>query len=95
MVILLAGQGLPKDQFRKTLASFFLVLGLVSGLFLIAGGVMTFGRASYGLISMPVVLVAALAGDKIAARVPQRPFRVLALATLLLAGMYGVVSGLT
>ncbi len=95
VLILLAGQGLPKDQFRKTLACFFLVLGLVSALFLIAGGVMTVGRARYGLISIPVVFLAALVGDKIAARVPQRPFRVLALATLFLAGMYSIVSGLT
>jgi len=95
VLILLAGQGLPKDRFRKTLASFFLVLGLVSALFLIADGVMTLGRARYGLVSIPGVFLAAFVGDKIAARVPQRAFRVLALATLFLAGMYSIVSGLT
>jgi len=34
VLILLAGQGLPKDQFRRTLVSFFLVSGLVAALVL-------------------------------------------------------------
>jgi len=34
VLILLAGQGLPKDQFRRTLVSFFFVSGLVAALVL-------------------------------------------------------------
>jgi len=95
VLILLAGQGFPRDRFRKTLAAFFLGSGLVSALFLIAAGVMTLGRARYGLVSVPVVFLAAFVGDKIAARVPQRRFRILALAALFVVGMYSILSGLT
>lgn len=95
VLILLAGQNLPKDQFRKTLVSFFFLSGLVASVVLILSGVMTLSRARYGLISIPVVFAAAFIGDKIAARVPQRPFRALALATLFAVGVYSVVSGLT
>ena len=94
VLILLAGQGLPKDQFRRTLVSFFFVSGLVAALSLVAAGVLTPQRASYGVAAIPFVFLAGYVGDRISARLPERPFRVLALAVLFLAGVYSVVSGL-
>lgn len=93
--ILLAGQGLPKDQFRRTLVSFFFVSGLVAALMLALSGVMTLQRVSYGVVAIPFVFLAGYVGDRLSTRLPERPFRVLALAVLFLAGAYGVVSGLT
>ena len=94
VLILLAGQGLPKDQFRRTLVSFFFVSGLVAALSLVAAGVLTPQRASYGVAAIPFVFLAGYVGDRISARLPERPFRVLALTVLLIAGAYSVVAGL-
>jgi uncharacterized membrane protein YfcA len=95
VLILLAGQGLPKDQFRRTLVSFFFISGLVAALYLVAAGVLTPQRASYGVAAIPFVFLAGYVGDRISARLPEGPFRLLALFVLFLAGVYSVVSGLT
>lgn len=94
-LILLAGQGLPKDQFRRTLASFFFVSGLVAAMTLVVSGVMTPQRVSYGAVAIPFVFLSGYVGDRISSRLPERPFRVLALAVLFLAGVYSIASGLS
>jgi uncharacterized membrane protein YfcA len=94
ILILLAGQRLPKDQFRRTLVSFFLVSDLVAVLMVVASGVMTAQRASYGLVAIPFAFLGGFAGDRLSTRLPEKPFRALALAVLFLAGAYSVVSGL-
>ena len=94
VLILLAGQGLPRDQFRRTLVSFFFVSGLVAALMLVASRVMTVQRVSYGLVAIPFAFLGGYVGDRISTRLPERPFRALALAVLFLVGVYGVVSGL-
>ena len=94
VLILLAGQGLPKDQFRRTLVSFFFVSGLVAALVLLASGVMTLQRVSYGLAAIPFAFLGGYVGDRLSTRLPERPFRALALAGLFLTGVYSVVSGL-
>ena len=95
VLILLVGQALSKDQFRRTLVSFFFVSGLVAALMLVASGVMTPQTASYGVVAIPFALLGGYVGDRLSARLPERPFRALALAVLFLAGAYSVVSGLT
>jgi uncharacterized membrane protein YfcA len=95
VLILLAGQGLPKDQLRRTLVSFFFVSGLVAALMLLLSGVMTLQRVSYGLAAIPFAFLGGYVGDTLSKRLPERPFRVLALAVLFVAGAYSVVSGLT
>ena len=95
VLILLAGQGLPKNQFRRTLVCFFFVSGLVAALMLVASGVMTLQRVSYGLVAIPFAFLGGYVGDRLSTRLPERPFRVLALAVLFVAGVYSVVSGLT
>jgi uncharacterized membrane protein YfcA len=94
VLILLAAQGLSKDQFRRTLVSFFLFADLLAALTLVLSGVMTLPRISYGVAAIPFVFLAGYVGDRISARVPERPFRVLVVAVLFLAGAYSVVSGL-
>ncbi len=94
VLILLAGQGIPKDRFRRTLASFFFVSGLVAALTLVVTGVMTPQRVSYGVVAIPFVFLAGYVGDRISARLPERPFRVLALGVLFAAGVYSVITGL-
>jgi uncharacterized membrane protein YfcA len=95
VLILLAGQGLPKDRFRRTLVSFFIVSGLVAALVLVASGVMTLQRVSYGLVAIPFAFLGGYVGDRLSTRLPERPFRALALAVLFLAGVYSIMSGLT
>lgn len=95
VIILVAGQGLPKDQFRRTLVSFFFVSGLVAALMLVLSGVMTPQRVSYGVVAIPFAFLGGFAGDRISAWLPERPFRVLALTVLFVTGVYSIVSGLT
>jgi uncharacterized membrane protein YfcA len=95
VLILLAGQGLPKDQFRRTLVSFFLVSDVVAVVMLALSGVMTLHRVSYGLVAIPLAFLGGYAGDRLSTWLPERPFRALVLAALFLAGVYSVVSGLT
>lgn len=95
VMILLAGQGLPKDQLRRTLVSFFFVSGLVAAFTLVLSGVMTLQRVSYGVAAIPFVFVAGYVGDRISTRLAEGPFRILALTVLFLAGVYSVVSGLS
>ena len=95
VLILLAGQGLPKDQFRRMLVSFFLACDLVGTLALLIAGVMTPQTARYGVVAIPFAFLGGYVGDRLSSKLPERPFRVLALAVLFLAGAYSVVSGLT
>jgi len=95
VLILLAGQGLSKDQFRRTLVCLFLATDLVAALSLALSGVMTLQRISYGVAALPAVFLAGYVGDRISARVPERPFRVLVVVLLFLAGAYSIVTGLT
>jgi uncharacterized membrane protein YfcA len=95
VLILLAGQGLPRDQFRRTLVSFFLVSDVAAVPMLAASGVMTLQRVSYGLVAIPFAFLAGYVGDRLSTRLPERPFRTLVLALLFLAGTYSVVSGVT
>jgi uncharacterized membrane protein YfcA len=95
VLILLAGQGLSKDQFRRTLVCLFLAIDLVAALSLVLSGVMTLQRISYGVAALPAVFLAGYVGDRISARVPERPFRVLVVVLLFLAGAYSIVAGLT
>lgn len=94
VVLLLAGQNLPKNEFRKTLASFFFGTGIISITLFIINQIITLQRASFGLISIPLVFLAGFLGDKMAGKVPQKLFKVLALGTLFLSGLYGIFSGL-
>lgn len=94
VLLLLAGRDLPKNEFRRTVACLFFPLGLASVFLFVASRVMTLQRASFGLVSIPFVFLAGFAGDKIAARLRQRPFRLLALGTLFLAGLSSIVAGL-
>jgi uncharacterized membrane protein YfcA len=95
VLILLAGRGLPKDQFRRTLACYFLITDLTSALMLFWSGVMTPRTMGYGVAAIPFVFLAGYVGDRVSARLPEKPFRILVLAILFLAGVYSVVSGLT
>lgn len=94
VVLLLAGQNLPKNKFRKTLVTFFFLMAIVSITLFITNQIITFKRASFGLVSLPFVFLAGFLGDKIAAKVPKKLFMLLALGTVFLSGFYGIFSGL-
>jgi hypothetical protein len=65
-----------------------------AALMLVASGVMTLQRVSYGLAAIPFAFLGGYVGDRFSTRLPERPFRALALAVLFLAGAYSVLSGL-
>jgi uncharacterized membrane protein YfcA len=67
----------------------------VAALMLFLSGVMTLQTIGYGVAAIPFVFLAGYVGDRVSARLPERPFRLLVLAVLFLAGVYSVFSGLT
>ena len=46
-------------------------------------------------MAIPFVFLAGYVGDRISARLPERPFSILGLSVLFLAGVYSIVTGLT
>jgi len=93
-VLYLAGLNFPKNEFRKTLATFFFSMIIVSITLFITNQIITFKRASFGLVSLPFVFLAGFLGDKIAIKVPQKLFKILTLEIVLLSGLYNTISGL-
>lgn len=92
-VLLLTGENLPKEEFRKTLAYLFFLMSVTSLCLFIANKIITTKGTIFGLISIPFVLLAAFLGDRIAKKVSQKLFRILVLATVFLSGFYCIFSG--
>jgi len=93
-VLLLTGENLQKDEFRKTLACFFFLMSVVSLTLFITNKIITFQRVIFGLISIPLVFLGAFLGDKMATKMPQKIFRFLVLGIVFLSGLYTIFSGL-
>ncbi|MDP3093548.1 MAG: sulfite exporter TauE/SafE family protein [bacterium] len=94
VVLLLMGQDIPKDEFRKTLTAFFLSIGIVSLLLFFANQIVNSQGAVLGLIAAPFVILGAFFGNMISEKLPQKLFRFLAMAIVLLSGACGIFSGL-
>lgn len=95
VVLLLTGQNLTKDQIRKNLVVFFFLMSVCSVILFLINKIVTVPRISFGLISLPFVMLAGLMGNKIVNRIPQKIFRRLILGFIFFSGVYCIFSGLT
>jgi uncharacterized protein len=95
IVLLLTGQGVSKNKFRKTAVTFFFLMSIVSILLFVYSGVLTPKGIYYGFASLPFVFVAGAVGNKISPHIPEKYFKFLALGAVVLAGVSGIYSGLT
>ena len=94
IVLYLSGSGMPKDEFRKTLATIFLLMNIASLPIFLFGGALDYKGISLGMISLPFVSVGGILGNKIARLVPQKRFNLMALGTVFIIGLIGIISGL-
>jgi uncharacterized membrane protein YfcA len=94
VVLLLAGTGREKNEIRKTLVAFFLWMNIISLPFFLFSKTITFQRVSFGLYALPFVFLGAYLGNKVVEKIPQKAFRLLALATVCITSFLSIYSGL-
>lgn len=87
MAIYFLAMGLPKMEFVGTGAVFFLLLNLFKVPFMVNLGLINAGSFKLNLLLAPAVLVGALLGRKLLARINQQLFENLALGLSALAGL--------
>ena len=73
-------------EFRATLARIFFVTGVISVLLFLVAGEIEESVILSTLLCLPVMTIAVLLGNRIARKIAERPFRVLVLTLLVLAG---------
>lgn len=95
LVLLLTGQQIPKEQFRKILFIFFGVAAVLGSLFYLFAGLLRWENIAFGLYSIPFVLVAAWLGDLISTKVKKEIFRIIVLGTISLTALLGVFTSLS
>ena len=94
IVLALQAQRMPMLVFRATLARIFFVSGVVSViLFLIAGRIDSSILVAT-LLCVPVMTVSVLIGNRLVSRMAERPFRLLVLLLLVLAGTSSLFSAI-
>ena len=94
VVLLLAHGRLPRDEYRRTLAGFFLYAGAVSMVFFAVGGVFSTSALVYGLVAVPGAVIGGLGGHRVSVMVPHEHFRAIALGAVGLTGVVAVAAGL-
>lgn len=93
-VMLLAGSGKEKNEIRKTMAAFLLWLSVIAlPIFFIAGH-LTWERVSFGFYALPFVFAGAYLGTKIAHKLSQKTYKILALILVCITGLVAIYSGL-
>ncbi len=86
IVLALQAQRMPMLEFRATLARIFFVTGVISVLLFLVAGEIEESVILSTLLCLPVMTIAVLLGNRIARKIAERPFRVLVLTLLVLAG---------
>ncbi len=94
VVLLLMGQDVSKNEFRKTLATFFILLGLASLFFFFINQIITLQGIGLGFIAAPFVIFGAFLGDKMSKKLPQKLFKFLVILIVFFSGAYSIFSGL-
>ena len=87
IVLALQAQRMPMLEFRATLARIFFVTGVISVLLFLVAGKIEGSVILSTLLCLPVMTISVLIGNRVARKIAERPFRVLVLALLVLAGL--------
>jgi hypothetical protein len=95
VVILLAAVDGEKNEMRKTLVTFFLFMNIISLPFFFLSKTLTLQGVSVGFFALPFVFLGAYLGNKVVEKIPQKAFRLLALATVSITGLVSIYSGLS
>jgi uncharacterized membrane protein YfcA len=95
VVILLTGAGKEKNEMRKIFVTFFLWLNIISLPFFLISRTLTLQRAKIGFYALPFVLLGAYLGNIVVKKIPQKAFKLIALATVCITGLLSIYSGLS
>lgn len=94
IVLALQAQRMPMLAFRATLARIFFVSGVISVVLFAVTGKIDWGTAAAAAICVPVMTLAVLLGNRLVRHLAERPFRVLVLVLLVVAGFSSLASAL-
>lgn len=94
IVLALQAQGMPKQEFRGTLARIFFVSGLISVILFAVVGRLDASIALSVLVSSPALLLAVWVGNLMASRVRDEFFRYAVLTLLCIAGVSSLTAAL-
>lgn len=95
IVLLLTSGHVPRNVMRKVLFSFFVCSSMVALLLFFANKVLTLQGLLFGIAAAPFVIVGGHYGNKLADFIPHRWYRILALGTVSLTGLFAIYSGLS
>jgi uncharacterized membrane protein YfcA len=87
MILYMLAVGLPKFEFLGTGAWFFLLVNVFKIPFSASQGLVTADSLMFNLVLAPVVAVSALAGKRVAHRINQRAFGILAMTLTVVAAL--------
>jgi len=94
VILFFQNQGMAKDRFRANIVAYFLATNLITIIAFAAGGIMTPASATPALYFLPALAVGLVIGMVASGRVPEKPFRTLALWVVALAGISSLISGI-
>lgn len=95
IILFLANQGIEKQLFRANIVAYFMVIGAAAVPALIAGGLITFKTPLYAAVFAPGLIIGAVIGIKLAAKINQQLFNQVALILVGAAGVLSILAGLS
>lgn len=95
VILFLLNQGWGKENFRATIAAYFILMGLTSFAALGLSGIVSGEVLVMSLTFLPTVPVGFYLGAKVLPHMNSALFRKVAIATILLAGLVGIATGVS
>lgn len=95
VILFFTNQGIPKKVFRANIIAYFTVLNFVAVPLFALNGLVTRQVLQYALILLPMMLLGAYVGVKLVKKVDEKLFSRIALALIVVAGVFSIVSGLS
>lgn len=93
VILLLSNEGGEKNNFRKTLATYFMLLNIFTLPAFVIGGFDVDQVLYYGIRLLPALIIGTLFGIAVGNKVPEALFRKLTLGLILVMGIMTVLSG--
>lgn len=94
VILMLSNEGVEKSSFRKTLATYFMVLNIVSIPMFIGNGLITKQVLMKASSLLPAMIIGVLAGVIIGNRIPEKIFRRMTLLLIFIMGILTILSAL-
>lgn len=87
VILMLNNEGVSKRDFRKTLATYFMLLNIISVPILLLQGIITQEVFQSSLMRLPSMLIGVYLGLKLGNMVPERTFRKVTLVMIFVMGL--------